>query len=147
MKKLIVTSVTLILVVATFSSLAFPQGDYSQGRVVGFGVQYMANFPAPSGHNLGFAINGWLMNFLGIEFGAYPIPWTPSYTLRGFLKAVNTAMVDLYVGGGMGFFPYNYQILSGIEISPLHNFAFTGELGYAFLGSNPTAGVGVRLYF
>lgn len=146
MRKLIVASLTIILILATFSLLASAQGDYSRGRVVGLGFQYMANFPAP-GHNFGFAANLWLMDFLGVEFGAYPLPWTPSYCLRGFLKVINTPMVDLYFGGGMGFLPYDYQVLSGIEISPSYNFAFNGELGYEFAGGLLTAGAGVRLYF
>lgn len=145
MKKIVGVSLTILLILVLVSWAASAQGGRSRGRTFGVGIQYTINFPAS-----GLSSRFWFADFVGFEGDLYPLTLPPGFAIRALLKAINTPMVDLYLGGGLGLdstFAADLQISVGIEISPIYNFALSSEMGYAFLGGSVTAGFAAHYYF
>lgn len=145
MRKFIIFFSLFLILLTTLSLVVFAQRNYSQGRKLGLGLQYTFHFPAS-----GLSSRLWVVDFFGLEGDLYPLTWPPNFAIRLLLKAINTAMLDIYFGGGIGLdstLAADFQLATGLEFSPAFNFAFSGEIGYALLDGSVTAGFGTHFYF
>jgi len=128
--------------------------DLSQGHGIGFGVGITAPFTPPNTFPAsGISGRIWIANLFGIEASLFVVDQAPSLSMRGFLKYVNTAVADLYLGTGAAIFGSDgtlvvpLQAVSGLEIRLTPHIALAAEVGLLFRGvSEVTAGLAIHFY-
>jgi len=128
--------------------------DLSQGHALGIGLGLTAPFAPPDTFPAsGLSGRFWIANLFGFEASLFVVDLAPSVAARAFIKYLNTAIVDLYVGTGAAFFASEgsfvtpLQAVAGIEIRLTPNIAMHAEVGLLFRGvSEVTAGLGAHFY-
>jgi len=153
----------LFLIVLSGSMNAFADDDNrSKGKGFGIGAQITAPFTAPDVFPAsGLSFRLWVLDFAGIEFDAFMLGNSPSFSPRLLVKIINSEIVDLYLGGGLSLFTHlddkgktllflPLQGISGLEIRLTQNIALNAELGlFGHSGQlkGVTSGIGVHFYF